>query len=194
MASSDEALMQAYIGGDTAAFDELFRRYAPVLLRLMRRETSLVSEAQDLVQQTFLQLHRARHDYDPSRPLRGWLFTIALNVRRGRIRQDIRHPEQSVAKGEELPIPAVPADTEQRVAASEAWRMIQTLSPAQREVIELHWQEGLSFSEIASALGQTLSAVKVRAHRAYAEVRRLSIAQGVQPKAAARHTDSEDER
>jgi RNA polymerase sigma-70 factor (ECF subfamily) len=193
MAFSDEALMQAYIGGDTVAFDELFRRYAPIVLRLMRRETRLASEAQDLVQQTFLQLHRARRDYDPSRPLRAWLFTIALNVRRGRMRQDLRHPEQAVARSEEPPVPAVPANTEQWVAAAEAWRMIQALPPAQREVIELHWQEGLSFSEIASALGQTLSAVKVRAHRAYAEIRRLSTTPGMQPRSAARHTDSEDE-
>jgi DNA-directed RNA polymerase specialized sigma24 family protein len=64
---SDEQLMRAYVAGDAAAFRVIFERYAPLLLRAMLRELYVREEANDLVQQTFLQLHRARRDFDPGR-------------------------------------------------------------------------------------------------------------------------------
>jgi len=67
---SDEELMAAYVAGDQAAFEELFRRYAPALLRVIGRQLSSPGEAHDLVQQTFLQLHRARYDFKPGARLR----------------------------------------------------------------------------------------------------------------------------
>ena len=66
---SDEALMAAYQGGDAAALRELFRRHGGALLRMFQRDLAR-PEAEDLVQQTFLQLHRARADYRVGAPLR----------------------------------------------------------------------------------------------------------------------------
>jgi RNA polymerase sigma-70 factor, ECF subfamily len=62
--SSDEELMAAYVTGDASAFSEIVRRYAPVLERFMRRGLYQSEDAEDLVQQTFLQVHRARKDFD----------------------------------------------------------------------------------------------------------------------------------
>jgi len=67
---SDEELMAAYIAGDKAAFRELFRRYAPLLQRAMARDLRSPEEANDLVQQTFLHLHRSRLDFEPGRKLK----------------------------------------------------------------------------------------------------------------------------
>src|SRR5271154_4911328 len=78
---TDEELMAAYVAGDRAAFDEIFRRYAPVLFRTLRRGAG-GEEAGDLLQQTFLQLHRSRADFNRGAALRPWLFTIAINVKR----------------------------------------------------------------------------------------------------------------
>ena len=55
---SDEALFAAYIRGDPGAFEELFRRYAPVLIRLFRRDIYRSQDAEELVQETFLRAHR----------------------------------------------------------------------------------------------------------------------------------------
>ncbi|MFO0635201.1 MAG: hypothetical protein U0168_20330, partial [Nannocystaceae bacterium] len=60
--ASDEALMAAYVAGDRDAFARLFERWAPRLRQLFARNGARPDEAADLVQQSFLQLHRARHD------------------------------------------------------------------------------------------------------------------------------------
>ena len=62
-ADEDEALFARYVAGEDHAFETLFARYAPALTRLMRRQIRSQEEAAELVQQTFLQLHRARHDF-----------------------------------------------------------------------------------------------------------------------------------
>lgn len=166
---SDEELMTRYVAGDRAAFRELFHRYAPVVLRLVRRGLH-EHEALDLVQQTFLLLHRARHDFDQGSRLRPWLCTIAINTRRQYWRDTLRHkradaeldPERLVA-----PAPAPNGDVVGRVRAA-----IALLPTEQREVIVLHWMEGLSYQEISQVVGASLSAVKVRAHRGYQVMRR----------------------
>jgi len=84
---SDEQLMSAYVAGDSAAFRVIFERYAPLLTRAMLRELYAREEASDLVQQTFLQLHRARKDFDPGQKLKPWIFTIALNLKREHFRR-----------------------------------------------------------------------------------------------------------
>ena len=60
---SDEELMAAYIKGEESAFRVLFERHSPMLLRVMRHQLRRPEDARDLVQQTFLQLHRSRFDF-----------------------------------------------------------------------------------------------------------------------------------
>ena len=79
--------------GDREAFELLFRRYAPRMLGLFRRSTGRDDVAQDLGQQTFLHVHRARRDYRIGKPLRPWLFAIAMNVRREHFRRSARRKE-----------------------------------------------------------------------------------------------------
>lgn len=166
---SDEELMLAYVRGDASAFHELFRRYAPVLLRLMRRELSSQSEAQDLVQQTFLQIHRARNDFDPQRRLKPWVYTIALNLKREYLRGRKRRPTQPLDQSPEPGVDAVDPELEDRARALR--RVLSTLPAQQREVIELHWFDELSFQEVGQALGISTTAAKVRAHRGYVRLK-----------------------
>ncbi|MDX2052249.1 MAG: sigma-70 family RNA polymerase sigma factor [Polyangiaceae bacterium] len=168
---SDEALMAAYVGGEAAAFRELFDRHAPSLLRSMRRDLRSPEEAADLVQQCFLQLHRARNDFDPAQRLRPWLFTIALNLKREYFRRVKRRPEAALEVANE---PHTTHRGAERLEAAQALaRAFAEVPVQQREVIELHWFDELSFHEIAQVLGATVSAVKVRAHRGYARLREL---------------------
>jgi RNA polymerase sigma factor (sigma-70 family) len=166
---SDEELMLAYVGGDASAFHELFRRYAPLLLRVMRRELSSQSEAQDLVQQTFLQIHRARNDFDPGRRLKPWVYTIALNLKREYLRGRKRRPTQPLEQTQEPGVEAVDPELQDRARILR--RVLATLPAQQREVIELHWFDELSFQEVGQALGITTTAAKVRAHRGYVRLK-----------------------
>lgn len=169
---SDEQLMAAYVAGDVSAFDELFRRYAPMLLRVIGRQMRSPDDARDLVQQTFLQLHRARHDFDPSARVRPWLFTIALNLKREHFRRVLRRPEAPLELDGRSD-PRVPPHDPTRSEVAQAVRSaIDGLPPDRREVILLHWFEGLSFPEIAELVGASVSAVKVRAHRGYVALRK----------------------
>lgn len=173
---SDEALMERYRErGDEAAFAVLFGRYATRLHAFFSRFGDRgAADAGDLVQKTFLHVHRARKDYQPGRLVRPWLYTIALNVRREEGRRRLRSREVAV----DLQAPGAIREPSVAPSASSAsdrlvQRALMQLSEIQREVIVLHWFDGLSFPEIAEMVGASLSAVKVRAHRAYGELRQI---------------------
>ncbi|MEO1171669.1 MAG: sigma-70 family RNA polymerase sigma factor [Myxococcota bacterium] len=177
--SSDEELMLAYREGDAQALRELFSRYAGPLTRAVTRMLRDEERSRDVVQQTFLQVHRARADFDRSRSFRPWLYTIGLNLARDELRRRGRRPEESL---EYEPAGDEPTQ-EQAVQRSENRARLEAalaeLSAEQREVVVLHWFEGLSFAEIATTTGAGLSAVKVRAHRAYKKMRQLLESGGV---------------
>src|SRR6185436_17486632 len=83
---SDEALFLAWRAGDTAAYETLFRRWQVPLGRHLSRMLDDPAAAEDLVIETFLRLHRHRDRWREGTPLRPWLFTIARNLARNRLR------------------------------------------------------------------------------------------------------------
>ena len=167
--ATDDALMAAYQAGDQRAFAEIVRRYSGLIRGLARRQFSSEADQKDLVQQTFLQLHRCRSDYRGQDKLRPWLATIALNLARMQHRSRGRRPEVSTepATMEERPGPAFDEKVESADTRRQVRRALEKLPADQREVIELHWFQQLSFREVAESVGASLSAVKVRAHRGY---------------------------
>jgi len=88
----DDKLMTLYAGGDFSAFRRLFEHLAPWLRAFFRRSFSDGAIAEDLTQATFLRLHGARASYQTGRPLKPWLFSIALGVRRDELRRRHRQP------------------------------------------------------------------------------------------------------
>ena len=169
---TDEELMAAYVAGNAAAFRELFDRHSPVLLRVMRHQLRRPEDARDLVQQTFLQLHRSRNDFREGALLRPWLFTIAMNLKREYFRRAGRRPESPLElDGRSDPVVA-PRGHEQLEASDALEFALGKLPEDQREVISLHWLAGIPLPEVASLVGASVSAVKVRAHRGYAAMRR----------------------
>ncbi|RLB54846.1 MAG: RNA polymerase sigma factor [Deltaproteobacteria bacterium] len=169
---SDERLMAAYVAGNETAFAELFHRYGGRLLRVIRRQVRSEDDAREIVQQTFLHLHRARHDFRSGATLRPWIFTIALNLKREYFRRRGRRPEAPLDLDGRND-PSVPAYDPTRHERAQAVRAaLASLPPGQREVIELHWFSELSFQEVAVVVGASVSAVKVRAHRGYGRLRK----------------------
>jgi RNA polymerase sigma-70 factor, ECF subfamily len=173
MDSSDEELMLAYVAGDEAAFAEIFRRYGPLLLGLLRRKLGSQLDAQDVAQQTFLQLHRARRDFRPEKRLRPWIMTIAMNLARDLLRRRGRKPEAPIAADLLAAIAAEPPrDPLQSEDAVRVRRAVQILPAEQRHVIEQHWFAEVPFEKIAARTGATAGAVRVRAHRGYVALRK----------------------
>ena len=170
---TDEELMERYQAGDRTAFVEIFRRYAPLLLRVMRQQLGRNEDASDLVQQTFLQLHRSKQDFRRGALLRPWLLTIAMNLRHRHFRKLGRHPETQldVHMMEQLNTGLRVRDAAD--ASCDVHSLLAGLPADQRDVIVLHWLEGLSFNEVSLVVGVSLSAVKVRAHRGYVAIRKI---------------------
>ena len=142
---------------------------------MMVRQLRSPDEARDVLQQTFLQLHRARNDFRPGANLKPWLYTIGMNCireqhrRRGRRRELPLEPtdEAKLTIDEDL----VEANQETRLAQKRLHAALASLPENQREVIELHWFQGRPFAEVAKLVGASVSAVKVRAHRGYTKLR-----------------------
>lgn len=171
--ATDEALFAAYAAGDQRAFQALFARYGPLVTRLVRRRVFDPTDAGDLVQQTFFQLHRARHDFRIDGKLRPWLLTIAMNVVRQYFRRRKRATEVPLHEDGSWMPSTGPHDPVAAERARQLRAALARLPDKQRVAIELHWLEGIPFPEVADIVGASVSAVKVRAHRGYARLRTL---------------------
>jgi RNA polymerase sigma factor (sigma-70 family) len=170
---SDEVLMARFCQGESTAFDALFQRYARPVQGYLHRLTGSQATAEDLVQLTFLSLVRARGRFQEGSRFKPWLYAIATNAARDFQRRG-RRPEELTPEGE-LPvgIPAETAGPRDSGLESAVQRALEQLPEGQRIPILLHRFEGMSFAEVADAMGLTESAVKVRAHRGYARLREL---------------------
>jgi RNA polymerase sigma-70 factor (ECF subfamily) len=176
--TTDEELFAAHVAGDPAAFRALFDRHAPRLRGLLRRAGVPADELPELLQQTFLVVHRSRNDFDPRRRFRPWITTICLNLMRDHKRRARKNPVTPVEEAE-LTRASSRADQEDGLHAADVRAAVGELPGGQREVVELHWFGGLSMPEVAEVLGAKPSAVRVRAHRAYKALRTILAQRGV---------------
>lgn len=176
-----DAAMARYAAGDDAAFGEVYDALAPRLFGYLVRQTREQSRAEDIVQQTFLQMHRARGSFVPGAEVVPWAFAIARRLlidsyRRGR-REVLATPPASGEDGPsdcDEPVSPDPAADDLVQASQLAARIhaeLARLPETQRVAFELLKEEGLSLAEAAQVLGTTVSAVKLRAHRAYEALR-----------------------
>ena len=161
-------LMVRYQQGNAAAVETLVTNLSPALLRFCWGAGMSRSDAEDLLQDCWLRIHRARHTYLPSEPLLPWVFAVARHARLDayRRRRRLGSREVLVAAGPEPASPVAPQD-------SEVMDLVNRLPDAQREVIVMLKVVGMSLEEVAAATSSTAGAIKQKAHRAYAALRRM---------------------
>ena len=175
----DEILMAAYQAGNTAAFGELFERYAGRVYGFLVRRLGDTSLAEDVYQEAFLRLHRARSTYDSARPFRAWLFGIVHNLVTDTLRSRGRAPQtdplDAAADAELGRVDHARTSPENLVAAKQARealdRALHALPPEEATVLILARFEGLSYDDIGRIVGRTASATKQLAYRALKRVR-----------------------
>jgi RNA polymerase sigma-70 factor, ECF subfamily len=165
------ALMREYQAGRIEAFDELYSLLAPPLRRYLLSHARDAAKADDLVQDTFLQLHRARHTYDPSYPVTPWAMAIARHVWLMDRRTQSRRPwaPEDVATIE-LPVRAEAAAYADR---TDVRRALGQVASTRRAAVIQHHVLGLSFKEIAAKAGIAETAAKLRSSRGMAQLRQL---------------------
>lgn len=164
-------LMREYQSGRFEAFDEIYASIAPALRRYLLSQARDAAKADDLVQETFLQMHRARHTYDPSYPLMPWATAIARHVWLMDRRTLSRRPwAPDDVTAMELPVKGEASSLADRI---EVRRALGQVAPARRNAVIQHHLLGFSFKEIAERAGIAETAAKLRSSRGMAQLRAL---------------------
>lgn len=161
--------MIATQAGDAAAYDKLLAELLPRLRQYIRRRVFDVNAQEDVVQNVFLSLHRARHTYRAERPFSPWLYAVARNAvidytrsRGRRLGRELSLEADAVVE----PV-AAPVDPHADDLALELIEALKALPDNQREAVTLIHLEGLSVAEASERAAVSKSALKVRAHRGY---------------------------
>ncbi len=191
---SDEQLIGGYAEGRSDGLAELVERYHQELFRFLVRFTGNAAAAEDLVQETFLQVHQSAESFDTSRRFKPWLFTIAANKARDMLRGRARKSEvpldasiteeqgdgqrflDLLAGADDAPDqPLEQAEQEQAVR-----RIVDQMPDNLREVLILAYYHRLPYKDMAEVLDIPLGTVKSRLHAAvgaFAEAYRAEIGQ-----------------
>lgn len=185
MAQTDVQLMLEVKAGDEQSFALLLHRYRSPVINFLYRMVKNRAQAEDLAQEVFLRVYRARGGYEPSAKFSTWLFRIATNLALNAAR-DTRHQKKEISieqpageneEGEERPLEVAEpgANIEQHLVEEARSRMIrqavEKLPEKQRAAVLLHKYEEMSYGEIAKSLGCSESALKSLLFRAYETLR-----------------------
>ncbi len=187
MGRSDEELMLSYRGGDEAAFEMLYRRHEKPLLNFFYRVVMNAVDAENLCQETFFRIVRAKKKYEATAKFKTWLFQIALNLCRDRLRrmkhrshislnaQASSQNDGDIELQELISDPS--SDLEKQMETEELGALVQgaiTCLPEEEHlVVVLKEYQGTKFSEIANIMNCPIGTVKSLNHRAHKKLRKI---------------------
>src|SRR5512136_1526547 len=183
---TDAELMQRFVEGDEDAFREIVNRYKNSLYAFLKQFLNQSDLVEDVFQETFLQLFTSRESFDPSRPLRPWLFTIAANKAKDALRKSQRTsavPIGTMTEGEDMSFDevlnaltsdtAVPYDeVERNETAEQVSDVIANMPENLREILILAYYQKFSYKHLSAALSIPIGTVKSRLHTAVARFAR----------------------
>ncbi len=181
MAAEEAELMARYCEGDAGAFRKLYALVGPRLLNYLMRMARDRAAAEDILQHTFLKIHRARGAYVAGADPVPWMYAIAHRTFLDEARRKKRAKVRVAADADKLPevrahVTGKPeADVEEPKdpeLARAVLSAMETLPPNQRQALVLTKLEGKSIAEAAKIAGTTPGAMKLRAHRAYVALRK----------------------
>ena len=179
---TDEQLLADYRHGDKAAFAKLVSRYQRELYHFLVRFLGNRASAEDVFQETFLQVHQSAEQFDPQRRFRPWLFTIAANKARDLIRSQARRPtnplQASISPGDNesgefidlmQSTDELPSDPmEKRELQEQVHNTVTAMPEHLREILLLSYFHQFPYKQISEILDIPLGTVKSRLHAAVA--------------------------
>lgn len=186
--AEDLESMEELRRGESAGATRLFQRYSGPLLRFTGRLLGNVAEAEEVTQDVFVKLVARADQYDGRAPVRSWLFAIATNACRDRLRRSVRRPSVALDAVGEVAEPGIPVDERlaDRQRRATVRRALSKLSDEQREALVLARYHGMPYSDIARTLNISEGAVKTRIFRAM-ETLKAHFSGGDSPWIAATH-------
>ncbi len=190
MGRSDEELVEACQAGESSAFDVLVARWEDKIRGAAYRLLGSEEEARDATQEAFLKAYRGLPAFKQEARFSSWLYQIAINLCRDRLRRRKGRTMVSLEALEEVgPVitgrePAALDLVQQLDLRRAVRRAIGELSEEQREVVILKEYQGLTFLEIAQALDLPISTVKTRLYRGLGQLRLRLEDEGIRDAAA----------
>jgi RNA polymerase sigma-70 factor (ECF subfamily) len=177
---TDAELFERYAAGEEAAFCEIVNRYKQGLYAFLKHFLNRRDLVEDVFQETFLQLFTSRDSFDPARPLRPWLFTIAANKAKDALRKQRRTaatPIGTIAKSDEMSFDEMlnsltsdnttPSDElERSEVASHVRGVIANMPENLREILILAYFNKFSYKQMSQILSIPIGTVKSRLHTA----------------------------
>lgn len=179
-----ESLMSGYQQADEQAAAALIERVSPLLLRYFWVHFYHRRHAEDLLQETWMRVHKARHTYRRDEPFLPWIFSIARHTGLDHWRRTRR---VEVREMQADPLPEVAASqpdfssTSSDGETADLDAMLAVLPASQREVLVMLKVSGMTVEEVARATRSSAGSVKQKAHRAYQKLREV-FARGVRSK------------
>jgi RNA polymerase sigma-70 factor (ECF subfamily) len=181
--ASDESLMIDFVAGDEKAFDVLVHKYETPLINFLFRYLGDGADAEEVFQEAFIRVYTKRERFDPSRKFKTWLYTIALNLARTKLKRKRSAPlvareensggsqDKIVLEGEAPEEYSPERNQETRELGEMVRAAVASLPQKQREVFMLFQYQDLNYAEIASVLGRPVGTIKSQMHYAVASLR-----------------------
>ena len=188
MKQSDEALMAAHLNGDSTAFEELVRRHGGSLLGYLTRMSGNRDRAEDFFQETFKRVYQKGHTFRTDGRFKPWLFMIATNVAISGIRKTNRRPKvvslnvnsqcsgEGCSQTQTMPITDTSNEPSREAIKGEQKELVakavESLPARQKAALIMSYYKGLTYKEVANALGCSVGTIKTQMFRA---LRKLSV-------------------
>ena len=170
-ATNLEQQMQAALAGDKAAYEMVLKTIRNRLNICLSRKLA-PNHRDDVIQEILLSVHKSRHTYDNTRPLMPWVMAIANFRLQDFWRRHYGHGFNDMADIDDSVNILSTDETKSMDSHEDIKRVLATLPPKQREILDLMYGQDKSVQEVATQLKMSLSAVKVAAHRSYKVLRK----------------------
>ncbi len=170
----ETGLIQLALQQDERAWEALVRAHQEAVFRLAYLFTGDPDDAEDVTQEAFIRAYRSIHSFDPARPFRPWILSIAANLARNRLRGLGRHLAALARFARREPdaiLPVASADSDPGGDAQALWQQVRRLGLEDQQIIYLRYFLELSEAETAAALQVPAGTAKSRLHRALKRLR-----------------------
>lgn len=151
-----------FASGDMSAMEEIIEKYETGIYHLGLRLFHQTDRAADFCHDVFIKIYEKRHKFNPTKALKPWLFQVAVNLGRDRLRRQREIAVDNQAFYDQGTQPQVEHDLVKEETAKQVGQALGQLSPNYREVLALRFSSDLKLKEIAKVLNINLSAAKVR--------------------------------
>jgi RNA polymerase sigma-70 factor, ECF subfamily len=167
-------LIRHAVEGDSAAWEALMRAHQEAVFRLAYLIVGDPDDAEDVAQETFLRAWKHLKGFDPTRPLRPWLLSIASNLSSNRRRSAGRYFAALTRAFRDAPIPATTEEkSSKQFEANELWKAVQKLNMQDQQIVYLRYFLDLPIAEAAEVLQVAEGTVKSRLSRTLEKLRNI---------------------